>query len=153
MGEDAPSTNHGACDFRYQHAEKSRLADVETQVCFSPSRASARMRLLVRWESFRSGSARLGRSQKDGLPSRCRGMAWHLRAQGHQLALGGSLVAAPSKSRAEMDSKTHRLVLLAALSLCCVMLALAVDHTVFGSVFSALRAVAVIGAVGPRPRR
>jgi hypothetical protein len=31
--------------------------------------------LLVRRESFRSGSARLGRSQKDGLPSRCRG--WH----------------------------------------------------------------------------
>jgi hypothetical protein len=31
MGEDTPSTNHRARDFRYQHAEKSRLGDVETQ--------------------------------------------------------------------------------------------------------------------------
>src|SRR5262245_4842872 len=31
MGEDSPSTNHRARDFRYQHAEKSRLGDVQTQ--------------------------------------------------------------------------------------------------------------------------
>src|SRR5262245_51972442 len=46
--------------------------------------------------SFRSGSAWLGRSQKDGLPI-CRG-GRRLRAavQGHRLARrGGSLVAAP----------------------------------------------------------
>jgi hypothetical protein len=41
----------------------------------------------------RSGSAWLGRSQKDGLPS-CRGGS-HSAVQGHRLALGGSLVAAP----------------------------------------------------------
>src|SRR5262245_48766256 len=75
-------------------------------------------------------------------------------AQGHQLAHRGrgSPVAAPS-IESEMDGKTHHLVLLAALSLSCAMLALAMDHTVFGSVFSALSAVAVIGAAGPRPRR
>ena len=49
-----------------------------------------------------------------------------------------------------MDAKSH-LVLLAVLSLCCSILALAADHSVFGSVFSALSAVAVIGAAGPRP--
>jgi len=52
-----------------------------------------------------------------------------------------------------MDAKTHHLVLLAALSLSCAMLALAMDHGVFGSVFSALSAVAVIGAAAPRSRR
>jgi hypothetical protein len=58
----------------------------------------------------------------------------------------------PFKARAKMDAKTHHLALLAALSLVCAMLALAVDHAVFGSVFSALSAVAVIGAAGPRHR-
>src|SRR5262249_48760113 len=99
---------------------------------------------------FPSGSARLG-SQKDGLPS----CPWGARSggQGHQLAQGrGSLVAAPP-IQSDQDSKTHHLVLLAALSLSCAMLALAMDHAVFGSVFSALSAVAVIGAAGPRARR
>ena len=45
-----------------------------------------------------------------------------------------------------MDAKTH-LVLLAVLSLCCSILALAAD-TLFSA---ALSAVAVIGATGPRP--
>src|SRR5262245_61293788 len=100
--------------------------------------------------SSRSGRTRLG-SQKDGLPS----CPWGARSgvQGHQLAQGrGSLVAA-LQIESDMDSKTHHLVLLAALSLSCAMLALAMDHAVFGSVFSALSAVAVIGAAGPRARR
>jgi hypothetical protein len=46
----------------------------------------------------RSGSARLGRSQKDGLPCPSRGKALHA-VQGHRLALeGGSLIAAPFSS-------------------------------------------------------
>ena len=58
----------------------------------------------------------------------------------------------PFQIESDMDSKSH-LVLLAALSLSCAMLALAMDHTIFGSLFSALSAVAVIGAAGLRARR
>jgi hypothetical protein len=54
------------------------------------------MRILVRRGSFRSGSARLGRSQKDGLPSSLPG--WHgklgLKAINSRTGRG-SLVAAP----------------------------------------------------------
>jgi hypothetical protein len=53
-----------------------------------------------------------------------------------------------------MDAKTKRgLVLLAALSLTCAGLAWGVDHAVFGAVFAALSAVAILGAAAPRPRR
>jgi len=80
---------------------------------------------------------------------------WHgtygLKAIGSRTGEGaaGSL---PLSIEAKMDAKTHHLVLLAVLSLSCAMLALAMDHTVFGSVFSALSAAAVIGAAGPRHR-
>ena len=50
-----------------------------------------------------------------------------------------------------MDAKTTRgLFLLAALALFCANIAWAVDHVVFGSVFLALSAAAVLGAA---PRR
>src|SRR5262249_18024955 len=83
---------------------------------------------------FRSGSAWLGRSQKDGLPS-CRGGVVSA-VQGHQLAhrRGGSLVAAPFESGAGMDAKTRDLALLAFLSLFCAVSAWAGDRDVFGSV-------------------
>jgi hypothetical protein len=76
------------------------------------------------------------------------------RAQGHQLALGGSLVAAPFNRGAEMDAKTIRgLVFLSVLSLFCSAVAWAVEHAVFSSVFAALSAVAAFSAAAPRPRR
>jgi hypothetical protein len=53
-----------------------------------------------------------------------------------------------------MDAKrTHELVFLAALSLLGATFAWAEDHVVFGSVFAALCAVAVLGAAAPRHRR
>jgi hypothetical protein len=49
-----------------------------------------------------------------------------------------------------MNAKTIRgLVLLAALSLLCASVAWAVDHAVFGLIFSALSGVAVLGAAVP----
>ena len=54
----------------------------------------------------------------------------------------------------KMDAKrTRGLVFLAALSLLCASVAWAEDHAVFGSVFAALSAVAVLGAAAPRHRR
>jgi hypothetical protein len=53
-----------------------------------------------------------------------------------------------------MDAKgTRGLVFLAALSLFCATVAWTMDHAVFGSVFAALSAVAVLGAAAPRHRR
>jgi len=53
-----------------------------------------------------------------------------------------------------MDAKrTRGLVFLAVLSLFCATVAWGVDHAVFGSVFAALSAVAVLGAAAPRHRR
>jgi len=53
-----------------------------------------------------------------------------------------------------MDAKrTRDLVFLAALSLLCATFAWAADHAVFGSVFAALSAAAVLGAAAPRRRR
>jgi hypothetical protein len=53
-----------------------------------------------------------------------------------------------------MDAKrTRGLVFLAALSLLCATVAWAEDYAVFGSVFAALCAVAVLGAAAPRYRR
>jgi hypothetical protein len=50
----------------------------------------------VRRESFRSGSAWLGRFQKDGLPSRCRGWHGKLGFKAINSRTGkGSLIAAP----------------------------------------------------------
>jgi hypothetical protein len=51
-----------------------------------------------------------------------------------------------------MDAKTRDLVLLAALSLFCAIVAWGVDRAVFGLVFFALSAVAIFGAA-PRDRR
>jgi hypothetical protein len=54
----------------------------------------------------------------------------------------------------KMDAeRTRGLVFLAALSLFCATVAWAEDHAVFGLVFAALSAVAVLGAAGPRHRR
>src|SRR4029453_11884055 len=66
------------------------------------------MQLLVRWESFRSGSARLGRSQKDGLPPAGGASGQAIPVQGHQLAQKGrgSAVAAPFKSSAYLLWRT-----------------------------------------------
>jgi hypothetical protein len=53
-----------------------------------------------------------------------------------------------------MDAKrTRDLVFLATLSLLCATVAWAVDHAVFGSVFTALSAGAVLGAAFTRHRR
>jgi hypothetical protein len=102
--------------------------------------------------SFRSGSAWLGRSQKDGLPSRLRGISWTARLKAINSRTGkGQPDRCPFQSGAEMDAKrTRGLVKLAALSLFCAGLAWAVDHAVFSSVFAALSAVAALGAA-PRP--
>jgi hypothetical protein len=65
-----------------------------TSIRFTKPPRRAKMRL-PRGGFLRSGSARLGRSQKDGLPFAAGKQA--LAVQGHQLAQGrGSLVAAPS---------------------------------------------------------
>src|SRR5262245_13616889 len=108
----------------------------------------------LRRVSFRSGSARLGRSQKDGLPSRSRGVSW-TAAQGHQLAhRGGAARSLPLQIERKMGAKrTRGLVLLAALSLFCASTAWVADHAVFTSVFAALSVVAVLGAAGSRHRR
>src|SRR5262245_6326439 len=108
MGEDATGTNHRARDFRYQHAEKSRLGDVETQgdVFHHP-----RLRLgcgSLRRVSFRSGSARLGRSQKDGLPSRSWGNLTHLGFKAINARTGeGQPGRCPFKSRAKWPPREH----------------------------------------------
>jgi hypothetical protein len=109
----------------------------------------------VRRESFRSGSAWLGRFQKDGLPSRCRG--WHgklgFKAINSRTGKGQPDRCPFQSGPWAMDANTtHVLVLLAVLSLVCTALAWAVDHAVFSSVFAALAAVAFIGAT-PRPWR
>jgi hypothetical protein len=50
-----------------------------------------------------------------------------------------------------MDAKTRDLALLASLSLLCAIFAWAGDRDIFGSVFFALGAVAIVGAAyGPR---
>jgi hypothetical protein len=98
----------------------------------------------------RSGSARLGRSQKDGLPSRSRILI--LRVQGHQLALEGQPGRCPFKSGAEMDVKRLDLVLLAALSQFCAIIAWAEDRDVLGLGFLTLSLVTMWGAAR-RPRR
>src|SRR5262245_31057958 len=100
---------------------------------------------------LRSGSARLGRFQKDDLPSRSR--AFHGCGSRPSTRAKGAAWSLPLSIESEMDAKTHHLVLLAALSLSCAGLALAMDDAIFGSVFSALSAVAVLGAAGPKPRR
>jgi len=72
--------------------------------------------------SFRSGSAWLGRSQKDGLPPRCGRDCRHSGSRPSTRAQGrGSLVAAPFKSGAGMDAKSRDLALLAFLSLFCAI--------------------------------
>jgi len=73
----------------------------------------------------------------------------------HQAAGGGLGCAHPSiRGRGKMDAKrTRGLVFLAVLSLFCATVAWGVDHAVFGSVFAALSAVAVLGAAAPRHRR
>lgn len=60
----------------------------------------------------------------------------------------------PIPGAGEMGAKQYAaLIGLAALSLFCAIVAWAVDHAVFGSVFVALSAVAVFAAAAPRHRR
>jgi len=93
----------------------------------------------------RSGSARLGRSQKDGLPTCREGRC--VTVQGHQLAhREGQPGRCPFQSGAAMDTKTRHLAFLAALSLFCAGIAWIMDHAVFGSTFFALGAVGIFGA-------
>jgi hypothetical protein len=111
--------------------------------------ASAPLGLLsmaLRRGTFRSGSARLGRSQKDGLPSRswgnihCSGSRPSTRARGAAWSL-------PLCNRErEWDAKTRELVLLAALALICALFAWSGGHPGWGPVFSALGVVAVLSA-------
>ena len=96
----------------------------------------------------------LGRSQKDGLPSRSRGVSWLLRLKAINSRIGeGSPVAAPSNLEENGRQENTGLVKLAALSFFCATTAWAVEHAVFTSVFAALGTVAVLGAAAPRPRR
>ena len=53
-----------------------------------------------------------------------------------------------------MDTKrTRDLVYLAILSLFCASVAWAINHAIFGSLFTALSAGAILSAAFPRPRR
>jgi hypothetical protein len=81
--------------------------------------------------SFRSGSAWLGRSQKDGLPPRP-GLREHSSVQGHQLALEGAAWSLPlsNRERGMEVKRTRDLVLLAAPSLLCALFGLVA--TLFG---------------------
>src|SRR5262245_55687148 len=99
---------------------------------------------------LRSGSARLGRFQKDGLPSRSR--AFHGRVQGHQLALRGAARSLPLSIESDMDAKAHHLVLLAAISLFCAIVTWAGDRDLLGSGFFALGMAAIWGAALPHRR-
>jgi hypothetical protein len=80
----------------------------------------------------RSGSAWLGRSQKDGLPS-YRGSN-DITVQGRRLALKGQ----PSRCPFPIGGRE--------LSVLCAMFAWAGDRDVVGSFFFALGAVAILGA-------
>jgi hypothetical protein len=106
-----------------------------------------------RRESFRSGSARLGRSQKDGLPSRSwKDVSYGFKAINSRTGKGQP-DRCPFQSGAEMDAKTRdSLILLAALSLICASVAWSADRAVFAFVFFALGTVAALHAAPPRPR-
>src|SRR5262249_48364126 len=84
-----------------------------------------------------SGSAWLGRSQKDGLPSRWRAFHWRLWLEAINSRTGeGQPGCCPFQIESDMDPKTIRgLVFLAALSLFCSTVAWATEHAVFSSVF------------------
>src|SRR5262249_41057672 len=95
---------------------------------------------------FRSGSAWLGRSQKDGLPS-CGGgpgfFFWRFKAINSRTGEGQ-----PGRCPfqiGEMNAKTRDLALLTALSLFCAGVAWILDHLVLGSVFFALGVAAALG--------
>jgi hypothetical protein len=87
MGEHAAGTNHRARDFRYQHAEKSWLGDVETQ----GDVFHHRLRRWVRMQRPRGGILPVGQRVARSLPERWPALSLVGRfmdcaAQGHQLA-------------------------------------------------------------------
>src|SRR5262245_56216971 len=109
MGEDTPITNHRARDFRYQHAEKSRLGDVQTQgdVFHHWPQALGYDNGSPRRRSSRSGSTRLD-SQKDGLPSRSRLSHLVQGSRPSTRAQGGAAWSLPlSIGGAEWTSREH----------------------------------------------
>src|SRR5262245_58523009 len=132
---------------RRQRMQCQRITNSLTPPTSLPLLASSPRRV-----SSRSGSARLGRSQKDGLPSRSWGNLTYLRVQGHQLALGGQPGRCPFQSETEMYTKARDLTLLAALSMFCAMVTWAADRDVLGSGFFALSMAAIWGAALPRRR-
>ena len=90
---------HAAGNLDNRHVEIlcAASACVNVSVFYQPLTAPTALGLLgvaPRRGFSRSGSAWLGRSQKDGLPTCCGDM--RITVQGHQLAHRGSLVAAPS---------------------------------------------------------
>ena len=121
-----------------------------TCVCWilTPTNRSWPTSIVLAAGSFRSGSARLGRSQKDGLPSRSRGRRVCLGLKAiNSRTVKGQPNSCPFQTESEMDAKTIRdLGLLAILSVFCAAVAWAVDEVVFSWVFAALGAVAAIGA-------
>src|SRR5262245_31057957 len=99
MGEEATSTNYRARDFRYQHAEKSRLADVETQGDVFHHPALGLGCGALRRESFGRAAQGSVASRKMTCPlGRGRFMG---AVQGHQLALRGQPGRCPFQSRAK----------------------------------------------------
>src|SRR5262249_51159153 len=135
-----PSTNHRARDFRYQHAEKSRLGDVQTQgdVFHHWPQALGYDHGSPRRRSSRSGSTRLD-SQKDGLPSRSRLRHLVQGSRPSTRAQGGAAWSLPL-SIGERNGRQEN-------TRPCV------EHAVFTSVFAALGTVFVLGAGAPKPWR
>src|SRR5262249_40596482 len=112
---------HAAGNLDNRHAEIvcAASAHVNVSILYQPLTAPARLGLLAspRGGKSRSGSAWLGRSQKDGLPS-CRGWEVSFAGQGHRLAhRGGAASSLPlSKREREWTPRRATLALAAALS-------------------------------------
>jgi hypothetical protein len=106
MGEDTPSTNHRARDFRYQHAEKSRLGDVETQ----GDAFHHRPRRWARMQRPRGGIVPVGQRVARLLPERwpalsLAGVSWRLRLKAINSRTGGQLGCCPFKLGASARPK------------------------------------------------
>src|SRR5262245_30459692 len=103
---------------------------------------------LPRGRESRSGSAGLGRSQKDGLPT-YRGI-FHYRFKAIDSRSEGQPGRCPFQIGAGMDAKTRDLALLISLSLFCAGVAWILDYLILGSVFFALGVAALGIAWEPR---
>ena len=100
MAAGARSVQHAASNLKDGHVEIVCAAQIRVNVMilYQPLTAPNRLGLLgvsARGRTFRSGGARLGRSQKDGLPT-CRAGERHTRFKAiNSRTVRGSLVAAP----------------------------------------------------------